>query len=239
MLERGAGAAMAEKAKERKGERPRHRPASTDKARLTALARALERLAAGVEALSLPWLDRAACGSYLDEAARLTYREARPVVGAGEKAVRQDFEVCFEDLGDDGPFHAFARTLEEEVKQAAALLPAYPLPPGFRFNDLIVQRYRPGSAGITPHVDHIRYQGLVAIAVFSGEGDFQIVEDREGRNPRSIPNAAGDLLLMRAPGFAGLNGRPFHRLASVRSPRVILGLRWDSRAGGTASGRRP
>lgn len=208
-------------------------PRSSDRGSLSALADALGRLR-DLEALSLPWLTSAACAPFLEAAGRLPYREARAVVGAGEKEVRQDFEVCFEELGAEGPFHRFARDLEADLKAAASRLSSPPLPPilpdGFRLNDLIVQRYKPGSSGITPHVDHIRYQGIVAIVVFSGEADFQILDDRQGRNPRSIANRAGDLLLMRAPGFAGLTDRPFHRLCDVRSPRIILGLRWDSRA---------
>jgi alkylated DNA repair dioxygenase AlkB len=214
-------------------------PRSCDRGSLSALAGALARLR-DVEALSLPWLSGAACKSFLEAAAGLPYREARAVVGAGEREVRQDFEVCFEDLGTEGPFHRFASDLEADLKAAASQLPPPSphlpphspavLPDGFRLNDLIVQRYKPGSSGITPHVDHIRYQGIVAIVVFSGEADFQILDDRQAGNPRSVANRAGDLLLMRAPGFAGLRDRPFHRLCDVRSPRVILGLRWDSQA---------
>ncbi len=206
---------------------------SSDHVSLAELAQALERLRA-VEAVSLPWLSEEGCAPFLSAARDLPYREARAVVGAGDKEVRQDFEVCFEELGSEGPFHTFARDLEADLISASAQLTPPPLPEGFTLNDLIVQRYRPGSAGITPHVDHIRYQAIVAIIVFSGEGDFQILDDRSGRNPRSVPNRAGDLLLMRAPGFAGLQDRPFHRLSEVRSPRVILGLRWDVRAGGGA-----
>ena len=206
---------------------PSASPAS--KARLGPLVRALTRLEQE-DAVSLPWLEESACESYLEAAASLSYREARPVVGSGEKAVRQDFEVCME-LGDSGPFHSLAESLEQDIKAAAALLPADPLPGGFTLNDMIVQRYPVGCQGITPHVDHIRYQGLVAILVFQGRGRFETVADREGSSPKEVANGPGDLLLMAAPGFAGQRRRPFHRLSGVTEPRVILGLRWDSRAG--------
>ncbi len=40
----------------------------------------------------------------------------------------------------------------------------------------------------------------------------------------------GDLLLMRAPGFAGRRDRPFHYLSDVTQTRLALGLRHDLRA---------
>ena len=202
---------------------------SGDDGGLDRLAAALERVR-GEAAASVPWLSERACRPFLEAARTLTYRPARPVVGSGAKEVRQDFEVCME-LGEEGPFHDFARGLEADLLTAAERLQGSLLPAGFTLNDMIVQRYAPGCSGITPHVDHIRYQGLVAIIVFAGTANFQITADRDGNAPRSIPNGPGDLILMAAPGFAGQDRRPFHRLVEVASERVILGLRWDVRAG--------
>ena len=44
-----------------------------------------------------------------------------------------------------------------------------------------------------------------------------------------MPIAPGSLLLMRAPGFAGREDRPFHFLNEVAEERVCLGLRYDTR----------
>jgi hypothetical protein len=201
-------------------------PFLSDRAALKAsLAEVLER-----DAAALPLLDAQACRFYLREAQSLAYRPARPVVGEGEKAVQQDFEVCME-IPEDSSLRRLSARLEVSLAEAARGLEAASLDPRFRFNDLIVQRYQPGSRGITPHVDHIRYQGLVAIVVFSGRGDFQLCADRSGAEPRSVAAGPGGLLLMRAPGFGGEARRPFHRLSAVESERVILGLRWDTRAG--------
>lgn len=204
-------------------------PRSGDLGDLQALSQALAGLK-DRDAVSLPWLGGGACRAYLEASDRLAYRPARPVVGTGEKAVQQDFEVCME-LGETGPFHDLAEALGADLRDAASALTPALLPEGFELNDMIVQRYPSGCQGITPHVDHIRYQGLVAILVFQGRGKFEIVADRSGAAPQEVPNGPGDLLLMTAPGFAGERRRPFHRLSEVTEPRVILGLRWDSRHG--------
>jgi hypothetical protein len=41
---------------------------------------------------------------------------------------------------------------------------------GGEVNDYIVQRYPAGCAGMSPHRDHIRYTGLVAIVMLGGRG---------------------------------------------------------------------
>jgi hypothetical protein len=46
-----------------------------------------------------------------------------------------------------------------------------------------------------------------------------------------VPARAGDLLLMRAPGFAGASARPFHFLDGIAVERLSFGLRWDTAAG--------
>ncbi|MET4806555.1 hypothetical protein [Limibacillus sp. MBR-115] len=179
---------------------------------------------------SLPLLEQAACGRYLKACDALSYRPARPVVGSGDKEVHQDFAVCM-DIAATSPLRTLATQLQAAL--LAAAFESHPplLDSRFHFNDFIVQAYPRNSRGITPHVDHIRYQGLVAIIVFSGQGDFALCDDRSGRNTRHLPAGPGDLLLMRAPGFAASTKRPFHQLTNVRSDRVILGLRWDTREG--------
>ena len=38
---------------------------------------------------------------------------------------------------------------------------------------------------------------------------------------------AGGLILMRAPGFAGLRDRPFHMLSDIQETRIGVGIRQD------------
>jgi hypothetical protein len=192
-----------------------------------ALADAIRRTG-DADAASLPLLDGPACAGLAAEARSLTYRPARAVVGVGETAVHQDFDLATAFPEARG-LKALARSLDRHIGLALASMSRNPLPDGFAVNDLIVQRYAAGSAGITPHRDHIRYTGLVAIVVLAGAGRFFISQDRAGRDGREIPAPPGHLLLMRAPGFNGRNDRPFHAVREITEERYILGLRQDSR----------
>lgn len=194
----------------------------------TALAAALGRLAAE-DAVALPLLGPAERRALVEAAGCLSYRAARPTIGEGERTVRQDFELCM-TIEPGSPFHGLAAALERTVAGALARLTPPPLAAPPRFNDLIVQRYCPGSLGIMTHRDHVRYQHLVAIVTLAGRARFFVCADRSGRDAREVPIPPGSLLLMRAPGFAGRDDRPFHRLSDVTETRIGLGLRHDVEA---------
>lgn len=184
--------------------------------------------AGDADAASLPLLDAASCARLAGEARRLEFHAARAVVGVGETAVYQDFDLATE-LPEGGDLLALARAVDRHIARALDSMARNPLPDGFAINDLIVQRYAAGSAGISPHRDHIRYVGLVAIVVLAGAGRFLVSQDRAGRDAREIPAPPGHLLLMRAPGYQGRNDRPFHAVRDITAERYILGLRHDSR----------
>lgn len=202
------------------------RPATLT-ARPANLAAAIARLH-DLDAASVPVLAEDARRALIAEAAGLPFGSAKPVVGAGERAVYQDFELTLH-LPPGGAFARTAAALERLVNRALRDLRQPPCPP-VTFNDRVVQRYRPGCAGISPHRDHLRYVRLVAVLVIAGAGRFFICGDRSGRDAREVPAPPGSLLLMRAPGFAGSDHRPFHMLRDVTSERLILGLRQDARA---------
>lgn len=192
------------------------------------LADGLARLASE-DVVTLPLLDAEQCRYWLAEADRHCFREARPIIGTGERRVYQDFDVGVE-FPDDSGFRRFAAALQTRLLDALALLDPPPLD-DLLLNDLILQRYPAGSRGITPHRDHIRYVGLVAIVTLAGRARFFVCADRSGDGAREIAIPPGGLCLMRAPGFAGLQDRPFHFLSDVSEPRVSLGLRHDVRPG--------
>lgn len=194
------------------------------------LAAALDELARpGRGAVSLPWLEASALGPLRRAAARLRFRPARPEVGEAERRVRQDFEIALE-APPRGLLWRFAHALEAELAAALALLPAPPLAGALAplsLNDIAVQRYAAGSKGISPHRDHLRYRGLVVLLSLSGSARLFLCDDRSGAGAEPVSIAPGRLLLMRAPGFAGSEERPFHFLADVTAPRYGLGLRHD------------
>jgi hypothetical protein len=192
-----------------------------------AMADALRRVG-DEEATSLALLRVDALGPLLAEARALCYRPARPVVGQGAAAVYQDFDLTME-LPADGALMALSRALNRLIGEALAGMRSAPLPGGFAINDHILQRYPAGCAGMSPHRDHVRYTGLVAIVMLAGAGRFLVCDDRAGANEREIPCAPGTLLLMRAPGFQGRGDRPFHAVRDITEDRYILGLRHDAR----------
>lgn len=190
------------------------------------LSQAIPRLA-HEDAVSLPFVSGDLLRYLLQESALLPYRPARPTVGKDKRTVYQDFELCM-TFGAESPFRVFARALDR-LTRTAVQDARFELGPAFTFNDLIVQRYMPDSGGITPHRDHVRYVGLVALVILAGDAEFYVCGDRDGSGARLIASPKGCLLLMRGAGFAGIKTRPFHMLKNIRSFRVSFGLRHDTR----------
>ena len=94
-------------------------------------------------------------------------------------------------------------------------------------NEIGVARYRPGSIGITPHLDGKWYRRLVAVITVYGRSRFAICRNREGEVTADWRPGPGDLVLLRAPGLGGLrDGRPFHLVGGpTRGARCSLGVR--------------
>jgi hypothetical protein len=191
------------------------------------MADALECLARE-DAIVLPLLRSDECPPYVAASSNLSFRQAKPVVGAGDRAVRQDFELCLA-IPARHALWALADRFEGLIQAALARLSEPPLAE-FRINDLVMQRYPPGSRGITPHRDHVRYVGLVAIVQISGDGRFCLCVDRAGASTRELRAAPGDVILMRAPGFAGRRDRPFHFLDGMTAERYSFGMRQEGPA---------
>lgn len=176
-------------------------------------------------AVSLPWLDGARLAGLRRSAARLAYRQARPQVGEAERAVFQDFEIS-SAVPPRGQLARLAAELEQDLAAALDVMIDPPIAPP-RLNDVVVQRYSTGSSGISPHRDHLRYRDLVVLLSLSGRARLFLCEDRSGTGAEEVSIAPGRLLLMRAPGFAGSDIRPFHYLRGVSARRYGLGLRHD------------
>jgi len=164
--------------------------------------------------------------SFIAAADLLNYRSAKSITGSTNAPVYQDFELCY-DLPPKNIFWDLACFLESHVRRVLKDLGMI-RNNNFRFNDLIVQRYPPGCAGITPHRDHLKYQILVAIIVLSGDGNFIVCDDRAGKESQVIPARPGDLLLMLAPGLSSSEMRPFHYVSGISKTRRTVGLRYDS-----------
>lgn len=180
------------------------------------------------DALSFPLLSDSFRRELLAEAETAKFRSARESIGEGDRIVYQRMEVC-----DHFPQASGFRKLRDEFQSlwdaSFAKGPDYPFESPVQFNDLMLQRYAPGEVGITPHRDRSGYRNVICLFVLAGRGCFGVCADRSGKNTREIPNAAGDIILTRAPGFLGSGARPFHFVRDIVEPRYVFGLRHERR----------
>ncbi|MGH3841005.1 MAG: hypothetical protein ACRDS0_06110 [Pseudonocardiaceae bacterium] len=97
-------------------------------------------------------------------------------------------------------------------------------------NEVAVQRYQPGSLGITPHRDQRRYALLVAVVTITGSAPFTLCHNRAGDPIRTWQAGEGSLVLLRGPGLAGHpDGRPLHLVGGpAGAPRTSIGIRMDT-----------
>ena len=165
-----------------------------------AMAAALDRVA-HEDAAVVPLLTPAECQEFIDAGADLAFRSAKPVIGEGERAVYQDFDICL-SIPQAHRLWQLTQAVERLIAAALGTMAEPPLET-LPLNDLVLQRYPPGARGITPHRDHVRYVGLVVIVQLSGDGRFGLCDDRSGAGARVLDAGPGDGILMRAPGFAG------------------------------------
>ena len=175
----------------------------------------------GVSVSLLPAATRALL---LAEALSYVYERRESVVGPA--GVRQDLSgfdrfmqgSLFFELRDQ-----FQRLLTEKLEE-------HPEGPTLfsttlHFNDLSLQRYEPGSLGITPHRDQRSRINLVCVFPLIGRARFCLCADRTGTNPIELDSTPGRVILLRAPGFRGSDERPFHFLSDIPELRIAFGLR--------------
>ena len=178
------------------------------------------------DALAVPALTGGYRAWLLEEARAVRFREARPVVGRGERTVRQRMGV-YDGFGPSSRFHDL--TGAYQALWDAWLVPMNPCPFESRlvFNDRMLQVYEPGETGITPHMDRTAYRNLICLFVLEGRGRFGVCPDRSGRGARIVPHEPGDVVLTRAPGFRGSGRRPFHFVDRITERRYVFGLRHE------------
>ena len=108
---------------------------------------------------------------------KFRFRKATPLSG---NSVTQDFDICF-PAPRIGKMDNLATTIENLFNQTLRLMKNPPIKCP-KFNDIAIQRYKPGSLGISPHKDHKKYISVIIIITLSGKSDLCICEDRKGLN---------------------------------------------------------
>jgi hypothetical protein len=177
-----------------------------------------------VGAISLRMLREDFRLTLLHEAESYSYTPEPEFVGSGERIVRQQIATCKDfALGSNylllrGAF----QLLCDEYFEKAAL---DPFATRLCFNAMALQKYQPGSVGITPHKDGLRYRNLVCVFIIEGQGRFAVCTDRSGREARVLDASPGNIILLRAPGFLSSSERPFHYVSDIQETRYTFGLR--------------
>jgi len=179
---------------------------------------------AAVGAVSVPLLEEGFRLKLLEEAERSHYQPEEEVVGSGENIVRQQMASC-EVFPRESLYLQLQQSFQGWLGRHLAALPEYPFATPLFFDSASLQRYEPGSIGITPHRDRWRYINLVCIFIIAGSGRFYVCADRSGRDSVEIEANPGNAILMRAPGFLGSDFRPFHYVADIKDRRYSFGLR--------------
>ncbi len=185
-----------------------------------------------IGATSIPILSPECRSELLRTAQNLPFQSQAEEVGKSDRLVRQQLASC-EDLSQATLFLQLRDAFQNLLTESLAKLDVYPFAFPMDLNAMVVQKYEPGSIGITPHKDGKRYKNLVCIFVLAGKGKFCICSDRAGNYPIEIDASPGNVLLMRAPGFYGVENRlaeideirPFHFIADIQSQRYTFALR--------------
>jgi hypothetical protein len=98
----------------------------------------------------------------------------------------------------------FVTRLRQDGPQLAGLRRWWP-------NEAYVQRYEPGTLGVSPHLDSKRFAVLVAIFTAEGSARFALCQDRAGAIVQEWEAGPGSLTLLRGPGLLDAEDRrPFH-----------------------------
>ena len=168
---------------------------------------------------------------FLKESARLCllrelecYRMVQADPENGPRKVKQDF-VSFDKFPPESLFLQVRDELCEELRTLFIMGSPCNLTENLQFTHQVVQRYEPGPLGIGAHKDGKSHINLIALLVLEGRDGLHACEDGEGKNSALVPNKAGDLILMRGAGFAGIDQQPYHLVKDITERRTVLAFR--------------
>jgi hypothetical protein len=125
------------------------------------------------------------------------------------------------------------RDLVDRIARVANGIPALRDLHRWRPNEIFVRRYHPASAGMSPHVDGVRFRYLVATVTVLGTATFRVHDDT-GAVDSEWDLEPGDLVLIRGPGLGGVpDGRPRHSVGGPGpSSRCSLAYRMNTTPNG-------
>ncbi|MGH3672975.1 MAG: hypothetical protein ACRDSH_20485 [Pseudonocardiaceae bacterium] len=161
------------------------------------------------------------CGQLAEELCDGPYQPVAPEIGPVRQEVGS-FEVSAAELDRYPVLAGLWDELAGQVRQHGV--------PEWVPNEAAVQRYQPGSLGITPHRDQRRFARLVVVITVTGCAPFTLCRSRDGDPVRTWQAGEGSLVLLRGPGLDGdPDGRPMHAVGGPAGvPRTSVGIRMDT-----------
>lgn len=146
--------------------------------------------------------------------------------------VRQDFDLLVVKPGLAPPASGLSPLLnlaEEYVALLRQMSAHEPWLVGFAPTDIHLQRYGSGSQGISLHRDSRRFIKLISVFSLGSAAVLQLFRNREGPPFARYKLDSGDLLLLRAPGFADRQSAgPLHSVTGpVEGTRYSMTLRME------------
>lgn len=120
---------------------------------------------------------------------------------------------------------SLAWNLADQLAEAAAVLP--PPHSEFRPNDLVVQRYQMGSAGVSAHHDSSKFRLLIVILTIKGSAELRLHHERLAAPHLTLAIGPGDLCVLEAPTTARRQAElPFHSVSGpTTASRMSLTFR--------------
>lgn len=167
-------------------------------------------------------LSQAACDELVDESGRAEarYLDLPPRINGVHQQAEQ-----LAVRTDDPSLPALGRLITV-LRAATAAQPEWTGLQAFEPTQARFMRYCGDGAGLGAHRDGKCYALLVGIFSLAGTAPFRVLGD-DGTPSLDVLVHAGDLVLLRAPGFAGFpDGRPKHAVgAPLGDHRISLTLR--------------
>jgi|SRR5215211_1071730 len=189
------------------------------------LADALDRLEHDDAVLLAGAIDGGMLEDLAREVAALDFARAAPRAGS----VEQDYDFVAFGLPDAEPA---LPPLLTHLKHEFVALASSPLDAAtFRPTELYVQRYAPGSRGISVHRDQRRFSRLIVIFSLGAPARFYLHANRRGDIATAFIVESGDLMLLRAPTQPQDPPGPLHSVAGPESgTRYSVSMRMEHRA---------
>lgn len=143
--------------------------------------------------------------------------EARPsTVGK----VSQDLASC-EKFSRDSLFMNLSDEIETLLNSSYGNLFKTPI----AFNEHSLQVYPANSVGVTPHIDSVRCKNCIAIVMLQGDGNLYTCTDKTCISHTLIEAKPGDIVILRAAGFAQQDIQQVHTLRDIQKGRTSFGMR--------------